>query len=771
MPERPSMDQRRRRRKTIKSCTFCRQRKLKCDQKKPMCGACQARKLPECIYTDGFNFQLTSDELFSKQPNVALLRRIKELEETLDKSTLDEDPHAETDFCSSNGNSTNTSERDPGSGTSISDVSSGGNCSTVKSDVTAVATTTAVDGSLHTEMDSTSFKNPMMEGQKTDLNDFYVLREKDGRFIHYGPTSIRAIITASGDRFVSEYVKVWRKVKSELDAWKNVHGGLLTMDYSSLEYSGSGSLINAILPDLPPYETILSRLHEFFDDPLHTYYQFLDKEKVIRDFELCFMPSYIATKGSDNISRRPVVLLLTERKQNFFNIGVVLMILSLVHYKKNIPASFQRLSISLSGFTTAKSVYVERAQFLLLMCMLRMYNGISGSGCSHLVSLSGLLCSTSMSLGLHKDIEKLYMNKTSVVGSVTSLQNLWYWTLYVDLCVSFDIGSPATVAAAHYNDSKLPTPESGRIPLLRNFLFVGRKCLQALYDPVNRPPLMTLVSKMTDFIQKYFKPLKYYTDSSLILQIDLFDIQILSPALSMLTNFYDLTRVSEEVITIATKNGFVKSMLVGIAVSVNTILRCYKSDEERFMASQLHQSKVLTPMLNLCILLLGSLPIRMLTEMYGLMFFKITLFEKGLIVSMEDCSGDETSLDSLSVPDDKIFTSFRGNFEKFCSVFDELWKPEHTRLTHMLWNSHYFVIMMALERVNRTVFEVGLDSRTRVEVTHNWSSVGNDEVPEEVVKMLADEVWNSYSNGFTDLIEMDAGDFLTDFDMLAGDQA
>ncbi|SCU91291.1 LAFA_0F02894g1_1 [Lachancea sp. 'fantastica'] len=769
MQEKPLMDQKRRRRKTIKSCTFCRQRKLKCDQKRPMCGACMARKLPECVYTSGFNFQLTSDELFSKQPNVALLRRIKELEETLDKSTLEEEPAVETDVgsSSSNGNSTNTSERDPDSVASTTDIGSSGNCNTVQSDASAVPT--ANDG-ISTQLEASSYQNPIMEGQKRNLSDFYVLREKDGRFIYYGPTSIRAIITASGDRFVAEYVKVWRKVKSELDAWKNVHGGLLTMDYSSLEYSGSGSLINSILPDLPHYEIIRSRLEEFFDDPLHTYYQFLDKDKVIHDFEVCFIPGYIALKGNDNVPRRPVALLLTENKQNFFNIGIVLMILSLIHFKKNIPASFQRLSISLLGFTTAKSVYVERAQFLLLMCMLRMYSGLSGSGCSHLVSLSSLLCSTSMSLGLHKDIKTLYQNQTSFVGSISSLENVWYWTLFVDLNVSFDIGSPATITSAHYDDTKLLTSEIGRIPLLRNFLFVGRKCMRALYDPVNRPPLMTLVSQMTDFIQNHFRQVKYYTDSSLISQVDLFDIMILSPTLAMMTNFYDLTRVSREVITIAMKNGFMKSMLIGTAVSVNTILRCFKSDEEQISTSQLHQSKVLTPWLNLCVLLLGSLPIRMLTEMYGLMFYKITLFEKGLIVSIEDGSMEGPSLDDLSVSGES-FTSFRGNFRTFCSIFDELWKPEHTRLTHMLWNSHYFVIMMALERVNRTVFEMGLDSRTRVEVTHNWSSVGNDEVPDDVVKMLADEVWNSYSNGFTDLIEMDAGDFLTDFDMLAGDQA
>ncbi|SCU87326.1 LAME_0D09648g1_1 [Lachancea meyersii CBS 8951] len=781
-----------RRRKTIKSCTFCRQRKLKCDQQKPMCGACAARKLPECVYTDGFNFQLTSDELFSKQPNVTLLRRIRELEEALDRATLEDDTVAETEGANcSSGNSGNSGDSGNSgkSGNSSYSAHSGNSAPTSHSGNSAPSAPSAPSGhSGHSSNCGTlgdtgsssntsnwcpdghsdipaSVLNPGEVLGKKDLTDFYVLREKDGRHIYYGPTSIRAVITASGDRFVAEYVKVWRKVKSELDAWKNVHGGLITMDYSSLEYAGSGSLINSILPDLPPYETIESRLLEFFDDPLHTYYQFLDKDKVLRDFSRCFVPGYIAAKGNDNVPRRQVAMVLTEDKKMFFIIGIVLMILSLLHYKKNIPTSFQRLSISLLGFTTAKSLYVERAQFLLLVYMVRVYNGLSGSGCSHLVSLSTLLCSTSMSLGLHKDIDQLYAHQSAEVGSLTSLKNLWYWTLFVDLNVSFDIGSPMAISSAHYDDSRLVTFDRGRIALLRNFLFVGRKCMHAIFDTVHRPPMMTLVSQLTDFIEGSFKPLKYYTDSSLISEVDLFDIMILSPTMAMITNFYDLTRVSEETITISIKNGFFKSMLIGTAISVNTILRCYALDEERLPSSHLQQSNILTPSLNLCVLLLGSLPTRMLTELYGLLFYKITLFEKGLIVSMDEGIVDGPSLDDLSVPDG-LFLSFRGSFTKFCSIFDELWKPEHAKMTRMLWNSHYYVIMMALERVNRTVFQVGLDSRTRVEVTHNWPSVGNEEVPDDVVKMLADEVWNSYSNGFTDLIEMDAGDFITDFDML-----
>ena len=57
-----------RRRKTMKTCLFCQKRKLKCDHARPMCQQCSTRKLPECIYTNGFNFDVTVEELIGTSP-------------------------------------------------------------------------------------------------------------------------------------------------------------------------------------------------------------------------------------------------------------------------------------------------------------------------------------------------------------------------------------------------------------------------------------------------------------------------------------------------------------------------------------------------------------------------------------------------------------------------------------------------------------------------------------------------------------------------------
>ncbi|SMN21381.1 similar to Saccharomyces cerevisiae YOR172W YRM1 Zn2-Cys6 zinc-finger transcription factor that activates genes involved in multidrug resistance [Maudiozyma saulgeensis] len=62
-----------RRRKVMNTCMFCRKRKLKCDHARPKCQQCEIRKLPECIYGNGFNFDVTMEDLMMK-PSIGLLK-------------------------------------------------------------------------------------------------------------------------------------------------------------------------------------------------------------------------------------------------------------------------------------------------------------------------------------------------------------------------------------------------------------------------------------------------------------------------------------------------------------------------------------------------------------------------------------------------------------------------------------------------------------------------------------------------------------------------
>ena len=89
------------RRKVIKSCAFCRKRKLKCSQARPMCQQCVIRKLPQCVYTEEFNYPLSNTELFEQVPNVALVQKIENLQTLLKEN---DNNNAKPVYCRSSEN-------------------------------------------------------------------------------------------------------------------------------------------------------------------------------------------------------------------------------------------------------------------------------------------------------------------------------------------------------------------------------------------------------------------------------------------------------------------------------------------------------------------------------------------------------------------------------------------------------------------------------------------------------------------------------------------
>lgn len=63
------------RRKTVKSCLFCRKRRLKCDRKRPGCSTREARGLPECTYIEKLTNVVDPSVLLESTPNVGLVRK------------------------------------------------------------------------------------------------------------------------------------------------------------------------------------------------------------------------------------------------------------------------------------------------------------------------------------------------------------------------------------------------------------------------------------------------------------------------------------------------------------------------------------------------------------------------------------------------------------------------------------------------------------------------------------------------------------------------
>ena len=147
------------RRKPIRSCAFCRKRKLRCDRQKPICSTCKTKGRSDCIYTEEFAHRVESGELFGSTPNVELLKRIEDLEKRVgDKQK----------------------------------------------------------GKQYTTMNTKPLRNPY-------ARFYYLECKNSGRRIMYGPTSLRTYLSNDDNRFVNTYNQLWSKVKIERNRWKAKH--------------------------------------------------------------------------------------------------------------------------------------------------------------------------------------------------------------------------------------------------------------------------------------------------------------------------------------------------------------------------------------------------------------------------------------------------------------------------------------------------------------------------------------------------------------------
>lgn len=187
------------RRKLIKSCVFCRKRKLKCDRKRPRCTGCEMRKLPECIYTDDYNFDVTYDELFSDSPNIQLLREINSLKKQLKEQKA----------------------------LAMNDL---GQTTVVTSDE---------------QVSSDKGVNPLF--------DLTLIQAKKGRTTFYGPTSMRAQPLQAFSKFSKSINELWKFCKEERIVMKNRFHSSKLYEMQSIESPWS---LDKLVSDLPKYSQL-----------------------------------------------------------------------------------------------------------------------------------------------------------------------------------------------------------------------------------------------------------------------------------------------------------------------------------------------------------------------------------------------------------------------------------------------------------------------------------------------------------------------------------
>ncbi|CCE93777.1 Pdr8p TDEL_0G04100 [Torulaspora delbrueckii] len=657
---------RKRRRKIVRSCTFCRRRKLKCDHAKPMCNQCLERKLPNCLYTDDFNFQLTTDELFSDSPNVELIRRVKELESKLAIKFGCDKPRS----CAN---------------------------------------------------------NPLW-GYRTFIQD-------QSQKIIFGPTSWRTTVIAQGERFQSEYKKLWEVILPERDRW--IREQCASPLETVMRTKDNDSLVNEVCKQLPSFSEIKSFVVRFFSDDYHDMFRVLDREKTLQDLEVGFVRSV-------DDPNRVVKLIDPEGDGNFFKVALILWILNLLKYDDNTPPIFLKFFLSLNGLGTASRFnFFERAQLLVLRFLSKIYSSYVCIGTSQLSSLVAELVECSLSLGL-ATVDWCYKDQEHLVGPLWTLKNVWFWTLYADVMVSFEIGKPLLISDDHFDPELLanyPHDSSGlllrRRTMLLEFLRASRICMREINHRTTSGDIGSAIDRLITFLNEQMLPIQYYTSLDKIRTVDFFDVIVLAPTLGMLQNFHNIQRTGLKLKTTSVTNGLVKFGLLSLSLCVNTILGVFDRDQHTDGGKAA---------LNIALLLVNPLLMRVVSEIHAAFFHKISLFEKGLL-KIND-SKEPIELETLEMPKDQYY-SFTASIEKFREITDQLLNPANEEVQKAFTKSYSITTTLALESLSRNLFDIGRQSREMAENYCNFDDKST--ISQDMLDQMTEIFWSTYEQQSQDL--------------------
>lgn len=715
----------RRRRKPAKSCSFCRQRKLKCDQKRPICSSCKSRNLSSCNYpvTDALIQNKTNDSpndnsrLFNEHlnahvmDNTTLMMKVHSLERQIDEISKNSPT---INFDGTNSIVSNSS----------SNSSSGGmSSSTTRSPKSTVSTMANAHHNIFQNFNQ-HLPNP--------LADFYYLQRKSsGRRILYGATSVRTTLFKHKFGFGKKYDQLWQKVKLERTEWKKQHNTPTLVELDLVEKptdSTFDTLLDRLCFDLPPYNKCIEIINLFFDPTLKDLSlvnSTLDKNKVINDFYTCFIPDskHLLPNGD-----RKIKMLLAGNKKNYYKVGTIVQIITLRHFYQNCPESVDRFSIYLLGQCSAKIFFIERLHFLLLRCYyLKTYRATGDD--SNTINLITNLVSTAITIGLNRNIDQVYEGQENVVGSLQSLKNLWMIIVFLDLECSLRSGRPLKLDSIDLDYQSDAVLFDGDLQLnkLSKMTRLGRKIMKCIFARRGSPKFQGLVDYIIDFMERELPNISYFMEPESLAQVGLDDIRIVTFCLEMILCLNDLNFAINGDIGLRLRNSSIHITLIAYHVLAAATQRCFQLDRENFPEMFTESSSDITPYVVQSIgYTIGILP-RVTSIFCAVVYYRLTIFLNNDFLFYNQ-KPFRWNFKNLRASEEEISVLFSLDIhEKLC----ERWlRPKDPVEKNIMVNSYYFVITNAMQSTLRRVLEKCLEYRKRAEEA--WVSQLGDEIKLDV---------------------------------------
>ncbi|GMM58098.1 hypothetical protein DAKH74_047140 [Maudiozyma humilis] len=675
-----------RRRRTLNTCLFCKKRKLKCDHSRPKCQQCSIRKLPECVYTNGFNFDVALEELLGgemKYPSVTV----------------------ETTAVSGQSSSVST---------------------TAVSSVAGESPECSADGNL--------LKYQYFDSQ-------------DGAFHQYGPTSWKSIVNYKKGAFEREYIDLWNAQKKRYPEWQETRKRLENRPPSCwLYYNDVDDIIKAICNVLPTYEKARDTIDKFFNSTLHDVYMIVDRKKTIDTFNSCFRVAPVEP-SFEGLMTDVFTDIVVPPNGNLYIIGIILLIISHTMPNFNPDKSLSSFLEQLAFSPKFSDNFVERPQFLLLMYILREYQSnlpVWETDQNNKLIMS--ICQSCTSLGL-SNIDKWAAKTSYSSDEVYSLKRTFYWTIFFDVKVAFEEGRPLCLSddvvdyPGLYNLERNDLEqdrELRRSSIMTRFLALARPIVNSLNSAAfnDRSLLEKYTRQLVEFYESDYMPVKYYTRPDKLMPTDTFDLPFVALGVSILLTLYHIRKKYFREKSMEVNNGIIKYSVIIVSFCCKTVVWADQMDS--FTDPLYHINKeAITHHLRLAVLMSAPTLKRVIFQLYDYLFQNISQEKLGFADQVRECRERQGDYTSLYVPidtfdiDPTTYYQLIPAMHQIEDIEKSVLGPDQLALHKRLQNSNTFVTLSALQMISHLL------------ATHSLKCL---KCPDDgqMITQTGSELWNEY---------------------------
>lgn len=134
----------------------------------------------------------------------------------------------------------------------------------------------------------------------------------------------------SDNKFNKYFTLAWKKLRKERQIWKSKNNYSSLQEWTILDdhVINGKTMIEAVCKVLPSYQETRSHLKKYFDGARHKNFPILDPEKVMQDFEYCFMKG----KSIDATSFHEIANLVPTKTNNYHSLGVIIEVMRTTYY-------------------------------------------------------------------------------------------------------------------------------------------------------------------------------------------------------------------------------------------------------------------------------------------------------------------------------------------------------------------------------------------------------------------------------------------------------